>query len=223
MTGRLVTGLVLIALGVVFLLGSLDVIDQPGAVVASWWPLVLVALGVGLAIEQRRIGAGPLLFAAVGVVLLAATTDVVALQARVVWPVVLIAVGAWLILQPVLRRTSGEGSDAVRPALTAVFGDRKLRSRARGFEAATITTLFGDVDLDLREVEPAAPMTVDITGIFGDIDVLAPAGWRVELTTGGLFSDIEHHPPPQTPPTDAPHLRVRGFSLFGDVRVAQSR
>jgi predicted membrane protein len=221
MTGRLITGLGLIVLGVVFLLGSLDVIDQPGAVVASWWPLVFVALGGGLAIEQRRIGAGPLLLAGVGGVLLAVTTDVVALQARVVWPVVVIAVGAWLILQPALRRTRGEGSDAVRPALTAVFGDRKLRSQARGFEAATITTLFGDVDLDLRDVESAAEMTVDITAIFGDIDVLAPAGWRVEVTTGGVFSDIEHRPPRQAPPTDAPHLRVRGFSLFGDVTVDQ--
>jgi hypothetical protein len=64
-------------------------------------------------------------------------------------------------------------------------------------------------------------MAVDVTGIFGDIDVSVPATWRVELTASGLFTDIEHRPPSQPPAADAPTLTVRGLSIFSDVTVRQ--
>jgi hypothetical protein len=221
MTGRFVAGLALVALGVVFLLGELGVLAAPGAVVGAWWPVVFLALGVGLALEQRRLGIGPLVFLALGLVLLSLTTDLVALDARIVWPVVVIAVGLWLILRPAGRQRPGPEHDAPHLNLTAVFDDRKLRSSADDFRGAALTSIFGDVDLDLRDAAPGADMTVDVTSIYGEIDVTAPSDWQVELSASGLFSDIEHRPPPQPAPRDAPTLTVRGFSLFGDVTVRQ--
>ena len=43
--GRLVGGLVLMTVGTIFLLGRLDVL--PGHAMASYWPLILVAVGLG--------------------------------------------------------------------------------------------------------------------------------------------------------------------------------
>ena len=65
---------------------------------AAWRPVVFVAIGVGLAVEQRRLGAGPLLFVGIGALLLAGTTEVVALEARIVWPLALVAAGVWLLV-----------------------------------------------------------------------------------------------------------------------------
>ena len=219
MIGRVVAGLALVAVGVVFLLGEVGVVDAPGALVGSWWPLVFVAIGVALAVEQRRLGTGPLVFLVLGVVLLAATTDVVALDARIVWPVVLIAVGAWLLVRPGSRR-SQEVEDA-RISATAMFEDRAVRAAAVELEQVSLTSVFGDVDLDLRDAKPSEDMTVDVTVLFGDVDVTVPADWRVVLAASSVFADVEHRPPPHPAEADAPLLRVRGFSIFGDVTVRQ--
>jgi predicted membrane protein len=218
MIGRLVAGLALLAIGTVFLLYEAGAIDEPGRVIGSWWPAVFVVIGVALAVEQRRFGTGPLFFVALGVVLLAATTDIVGLEVRVVWPAVLIVIGAWLLLPGSRGTRSIEDS---RMAITAVFEDRKVRTAAITFEQATVTTIFGDVDLDLRDTLPGGDMTVDITVICGDVDVMVPKGWRVVMAASSVFADIDHLPAPQPVDADSPVLRVRGFSIFGDVKVRQ--
>lgn len=221
MAGRVMTGAALVVIGALFLLGEFDVVADPGAVLRAWWPLVFVAIAVSLAIEQRRIGAGPLLFAGLGLVLLGATTDLVALDGRIVWPVLLIAVGAWLVLRPA-RVVSGR-SDVEGPRIdvTAVFEDRTVRSAAIALQGGSLTSIFGDVDLDLRDAEPDGDATVDVTAIFGDVDLTVPADWRVLVSASTLFGDVDHRPPPHPAASESPLLRVRGFSLFGDVTVRQ--
>ena len=218
MLARWVAGLALVAIGAVFLLGELGVVDEPGALVGAWWPLVFVAIGVGLLLEQRRLGAGPVVFLGLGALLLVITTDVVAVGAAVVWPLVLIAVGAWLLLRP---RGGGRETPSARGDVTAVFEDRTVRHPAGPFERAAVTSIFGDVDLDLRDAGPTEGMVVDLTVIFGDVDVTAPADWRVVMGASGVFADVEHRPPPAAAAPEAPLLEVRGFSVFGDVNVRQ--
>lgn len=221
MIGRLVPGLTMIALGVVFLLGALDVIEDPGAIVGAWWPIVFVAIGAALAVEQRRLGAGPLVFGGLGILLLAATTDVVALDGRILWPLALVGAGVWLLLRPRVSGAKGPRVEDPRVGVTAIFGDRKVRSAAVPLEHAALTSIFGDVDFDLREAEAGEDMAVDVTVIFGDVDVTVPPDWRVEMGANALFGDIDHRPPPRPATAEAPLLRFRGFVLFGDVTVRQ--
>lgn len=45
--------LVLIVLGVLFLLANLGWIPHLGPLVARWWPLILIAVGVSLLLRRR--------------------------------------------------------------------------------------------------------------------------------------------------------------------------
>jgi hypothetical protein len=40
------TGLILIGLGIFFLLANFDLIPDVGHLIAKWWPLILIAIGV---------------------------------------------------------------------------------------------------------------------------------------------------------------------------------
>src|SRR5690606_2986764 len=77
MTARIVPGVALIAVGVLFLLGALDVVDRPARLLGAWWPLVFVLVGALLALERRRVGVGALVFVALGAGLLIITNDLV--------------------------------------------------------------------------------------------------------------------------------------------------
>jgi lipopolysaccharide export LptBFGC system permease protein LptF len=46
--------LVLIVLGTLFLLSNLGLIPRLGPLFATWWPLILIAVGVSLLLRRRR-------------------------------------------------------------------------------------------------------------------------------------------------------------------------
>jgi len=47
-----VGGVILIVLGVLFLLGNLGLIPRLGPLLAQWWPVILIALGVYILVRR---------------------------------------------------------------------------------------------------------------------------------------------------------------------------
>jgi hypothetical protein len=91
--GRLLVGVVLVALGVVFLLDRLSVVDA-GRLIGAYWPAVIVAAGVLQLVVAPRAVTGALITIVIGLVLLAATTNLLGANVwQVFWPLALIAVG----------------------------------------------------------------------------------------------------------------------------------
>jgi hypothetical protein len=45
--------LIFIALGVLFLLHNFNLVPNLGQLVAKWWPLILIGVGVGLLLKRR--------------------------------------------------------------------------------------------------------------------------------------------------------------------------
>ena len=52
MTSRRIGAIVLIVLGTLFLLANFGLIPRLGALFAQWWPLILIAVGLGLFIRK---------------------------------------------------------------------------------------------------------------------------------------------------------------------------
>jgi hypothetical protein len=101
---RVIFGLVLVGLGVLFLLENVGLLGPLGA----WWPLILFAIAAGRAIEGR-IG-GALFFVLLGSWFLAVTHHWYGLTYENSWALVLVAVGASLVV----RALTGEANRPVR-------------------------------------------------------------------------------------------------------------
>lgn len=94
--GRLVTGLLLVLLGGLFLFHNLDVIDV--GPVSRFWPVVLIVLGLAkLAGREHACGGAWLL--SVGVLLLLHTLHVLRLHDS--WPLFIVAVGLGILVRSV--------------------------------------------------------------------------------------------------------------------------
>lgn len=101
----LTTGATFVVVGV--LLG----LEQEGLVrvlplLARWWPLAVIAAGLARLVARPRDPLGATIITTVGAVLLLRTLDVVG-SLRLIWPVLLIVLGAWLLVGP--GRRSGDG------------------------------------------------------------------------------------------------------------------
>jgi hypothetical protein len=49
----LVSALILIALGVIFLLSNLGWLPRVGPLFAQWWPVILIIVGVAMLVRRR--------------------------------------------------------------------------------------------------------------------------------------------------------------------------
>jgi predicted membrane protein len=223
--GRLLLGLIVVALGVLYLLDAADVLDA-GKAISDWWPLLLVAAGLLTLIERPpSILRGTVLTAA-GVVLLLFTTGVLDEDAwAYVWPVAIIVAGLLIMIRWRGHRVpaGARAEDVVRA--TALFGGPDIASTSQRFEGAWLTAVFGGITLDLRhaKLDPEGA-TVNATAAFGGIDVLVPHGWRISVRSTPILGGVEDKTDrAQVPAEGAPVLHVDAVAAFGGVTVKHEK
>ena len=80
--------------------------------------------------------------------------------------------------------------------------------------------VFGDSDLDVRGA-PAGDEEIAVRAVagFGDVKVTVPPGSRVDMSGFALFGSRRSRVA-GGPDADGPVVRVKAWSLFGDVEVA---
>ena len=223
---RLVFGPVFIAVGILLLADQAGRVDA-WSIVFTWWPTVLLLSGLTqLATRPRNTVGGATMLIVGGALLLftLGAVDTVAL----LWPLLLIGLGAWLVIgRLTTASTTIDGGEVTD--LVAVFDDRDVRLAPGLCGGGSITTVFGDVRLDLSATTaPAGSVTFQVTTVFGDLEVITPPGWEVEVSGPEVFGDVHvpeptGRPPDGRDPTDRPPvLRLRTVLLAGDVIVRPS-
>lgn len=223
---RLVFGPVFIAVGILLLADQADLVDA-WSIVATWWPTVLVLSGLMQLWTRPRNAFGGATMLIVGGALLLFTLGAVDTLA-LLWPLLLIALGAWLVIGRLTTASTGrDGGEATD--LVAVFDDRDVRLAPGPCGGGSITTVFGDIRLDLSATTaPAGSVTFQVTTLFGDLEVMTPPGWEVEVSGPEVFGDVHVPEPTRRPPDDRvptdrpPVLRLRTMLLAGDVTVRPS-
>jgi hypothetical protein len=221
--GRILVGLVLVTVGVLFLLDQAGTIDA-GDVIGDWWPVIIIAVGVVQLAEHPRAPVTPLIVIGVGAVLLLTQLDVVGDDVwRFVWPVALVLVGlAFLLRRPGPGPPAGRPEDLVRA--TAVFSGTEIVSTSQRFRGGSATAIFGGVTVDLRRarLDPEGA-TLAVTAAFGGVDVIVPRGWRVESRGTPILGGVDNRA--EAPPggTEAPRLIVDLSVLFGGAEIKHDR
>lgn len=110
--GALVGGLLLIGLGSLFLLDRLHVADF-GDLVGTYWPLIIVVIGVPKLFHPRTVWSG-LWLMAIGVWLQAVRLHWYDLTYGNSWPLLLIALGAGMVLRTFFESTARREGDVPR-------------------------------------------------------------------------------------------------------------
>jgi hypothetical protein len=121
-----------------------------------------------------------------------------------------------------MRGFADERSTAERRIVMelSVFGDVTRTGPWPAGRRLSPVAVFGDIDLDLRQATlPADGLAVTAIAPFGDIDVLVPEGVEVDVGGFTLFGSKRTSVREVDAGSQAPTVRVRGFSLFGSLKV----
>jgi len=109
------------------------------------------------------------------------------------------------------------------PTAASVFAGDRFESHAPALRRGRVITWFAGHDVDLRgaTIDPSGA-TLHLRTMYGGTQVAIPEGWRVESHVRSVFGGTQVDVNQADLPADAPLLELRGFSLFGGVRVTTS-
>lgn len=112
-------------------------------------------------------------------------------------------------------------SDPKRPRLAlAVFGSVERRVNGHVAPGATVAAVFGNVELDLREVVlPPGVTELHVRALFGNIELTLPPTIAVECNGTPVFGSFESLDRKPASVAAEPVLRIVGSAVFGNVEV----
>jgi len=224
LTGRLLFGIVILVLGLLWTAENLGLGEAEA--VLRWWPALLLAYGlVRLAgLDGTRSWVSGALFTLAGGWMLARELGWVHLSIWRLWPVWMIVVGLGLIFRSVRPGQPQPGADQdTYPRPFAIMGGvtRSIESQAlTGIEA---TAVMGGVELDLRGAKARdREVVMEVFTMMGGIDIVVPDDWRVVTEATPIMGGVEDktHAPPDGEVTT---LIVRGFVVMGGVELKSKR
>ena len=216
---NIVFGLILVAVGGIFLLHNLGFhyFEQ------FWnlWPLALIALGLaksfGGRADERTFG-WVMMF--LGVVFLARYTFGFDIRMRHWWPMILVIIGVSIIMRaiqgPKPPRAVLDGSSTVSER--ALIGGINRKNSSQSFQGGELTAVMGGCEIDLREARMAGPEAViDCFTMWGAIVLQIPPDWAVDPRVSVFAAGFEDKTRPPVQP--AGRLIIRGTAVMAGIEV----
>lgn len=213
---QLLFGLLLLVAGIVLLLSRLDIVEVSfWGLVGTWWPLLVVAVGLAALVTVPRAWPGPVVMIAIGVVLQLVRLDVLDLDiGSLLWPVLLIAVGLGLLIR--FGRAPSDSAESIRS--TVFWWGSARRTSSPQFRSAVLTAVMGGIELDLRQAGIQGRADISVFTFWGGVEIKVPPTWRVTVRGLPLLGGWEDKTTdPVTP--DAPELVVHITAIMGGAEI----
>jgi hypothetical protein len=220
-TGRVVLGLIVLALGVLFLLDNFGILDA--STYLHYWPgaLILVGLVKLLNAHDGRERFGSLIWLAIGTWLLLDAMNLVNISFWDLWPVALIMLGIAMVGRGIGCgwRRAGMTENVSRVHAFALMSGIVRRVTSKDFRGGDATAVMGGVEIDLRNADITnGPAVFDAVAFWGGIDLIVPSGWTIQndgIALLGAFEDNRK----DTAGDSGKVLVIRGVCIMGGVEV----
>ena len=232
-TSQVLMGVLVIAIGLLFLLDNLDIIDVHDAL--AFWPLIFIFAGVAKLLDTTTpngylIGLAGI---AVGVTMILHRLGIIYFSWRAAWPLVLIAVGAMVVYRAMTGQRAARfgvvvmdgkdkpqdsfGPEAQTVDVTAVLGGFERRVHTQDFRGGEVTAVMGGCSLDMRGASMTGEAVLHVFAFWGGVTLKVPPDWTVVLQGTPIMGGFEEKT--VAPPDNSKRLVVRGYAIMGGVEV----
>ena len=218
-TPRLIVGLAILALGALWTLDNLNVLESEDF--TQWWPAVLIAIGAVQFFNRKTNRIGPVLLMVAGVFLLAVTVGGYDFDLGDLIPLAIALFGAKLVWDAVGRRSARAESanDDSTVSSFAMMAGVHWQSTSRAFRGGEVNAIMGGVEIDLRNVEikPGDEPVIDALAIMGGVEIFVPVGWKIVASVLPIMGGFEDKTSRGS--ESGPTLTVRGPAIMGAIVV----
>ena len=229
--GAIIFGLMLVAVGAVWMLNNLDII-QFHFKLKQWWPLILIAIGlIHLANGRRFFEPGAWFMILLGGAFLLTANNILAWQDILkYWPVLLIIIGISIVFRVYNGHKKWETVEIHNGAdlgptdqgiikVNAIFSGFERRITEKNFKGGAISAVFGGVELDLRSTDLSEKgALLDISTVFGGVELLIPESWAIDLYPSAILGGISNKSRNESK-SEGRRLVVKASAVFGGVEI----
>lgn len=223
MSRQVILGVLVIAMGMLFLLDNLAIWDFHRAI--QFWPMAFILVGI-IKLFDTDSADGYLLGAVlilVGVLMVLNRLGYIYFSWRMVWPLLLIALGGSVLYKAVTgRRLIGNSLNRVAASddvadVTAILGGFERRINSPAFKGGEVTAILGGCSLDMRGSSIETEAVLNVFAVWGGITLKVPPDWTVVLHGTPIMGGFDEKTTP--PPDNSKRLIVRGYAIMGGVEV----
>ena len=225
---RVVLGAVLIFLGGIFLLSSLNILDfHVGRVIFSW-PFVMLVIGLFILVNTSKKLTGGLLTGLGVFFLIPRIYPPIEYDSGIVIPVLLILFGIYIIFKKrksSLAESLGEGDAAINKDKiddVAIFGGGTKLISSDNFKGGNITAIFGGSEINLMNCGLApGDNVIDVLTIFGGTTIIVPKEWNIVVNVTSILGGFSNKSV-RNPAVAIDHsrtLHVKGLAMFGGGEI----
>ena len=243
-SGKALVGLILLGLGFILLLRTLDIFFIP-----SWifsWPVFLIIIGIFIGKRQGFNRPSAFMPIVIGVIFLINKILPDEHLGRFFWPLLIIGFGAWMISGRKEKtpfeffewdkeknggfNTNSDSNEAQTAFETAnflgdrinsvsIFGGIKKNIVSKNFQGGDIVNFFGGSEINLMQADIKGRVKIEVVQVFGGTKIIVPANWIVQSEMLAIFGGIEDKRPPQLNTIPDKILIIEGTSIFGGIDI----
>lgn len=244
--GKVLAGIMLIAVGLVILASKLHLFFLPHWVFS--WQMFLIVLGLFIGFKHNFRKPSWLILVLIGSFFL--VNDLIdGFNMRIYfWPIILISIGIWVMLKPRKEyprhwrnRASrhvddraesqdysddagytgngGYSSEEVVDS-AAIFGGIKKNIISKNFKGGEVVSVFGGTELNLSQADIQQPVVLEATQIFGGTTLVLPPHWEVKSEMVAILGGIDDKRPIMPGGYDPNKVLIlKGTTLFGGLNI----
>lgn len=224
---RITVGTILIILGGLYFLQSLNLLDFSIANFIFSFPFIVFIFGIFILINSRNKLIG-VIFTLIGLfTLLPKVLPNFYINENMLWPIILIAVGVIIIFRRrephwQFDKSSGKILDKDFIDEVNIFGGAHRIFNTDNFKGGNITAIFGGSELDFSQCKLAeGDVIIDIVMIFGGVTFIVPRDWNVRINVTPIFGGFSNKGfrNPSVPIDTSRTLIIKGVTIFGGGEI----
>lgn len=221
-------GIIVIGIGIILLLKTLHIF--PFISFTHLWALILLVIGIGIGIKSRFMNAGSWVLILLGTFHIIPEFTIMGTSSEnLAWPVVLIAVGLFIILRSrkkkyYMQRLNMDtitNPDSILN-IDVTFGGRKEIITSKDFKGGSISATFAGAEVNLMQADSLnQPIVLDVRVAFGGVELLVPSHWEIQNEIAPAFGSVEDHRVMRTPNAgeEKKILNLKGSCSFGSIEI----
>ena len=219
---RVLLGSLLIGLGGIFFLNSLDIFDFNFARIIFSWPFFFIVIGLYLSLNTTRKTLGGIIAGLGFIFILPRIFPSIDYDGSVVVAIFLIAIGSYIILnqkkktEEVVDELGQISKDVIDDV--AIFGGGTKIITSENFKGGNITAVFGGSEIILKGCKLAeGTNSIDILAVFGGTTIIVPNDWNVVMNVTSVFGGFSNKSvkDPSRSVDTSKTLIIKGLVVFG--------
>lgn len=197
--GNIVSGIVLVGIGLIVGLNVLEVTNI-NIFFKGWWTLlIIIPCFIGIFKDKEKIGS--IVGILIGFLLLLSCQNIIDFTKawRLILPVLLIVIGLFIIFKDKFNSKIDKEIEKINKnnknsnGCRAIFSEQNIIFDDEKFNGINLTAIFCSIKCDLRKSKIDKDVVINANSIFGGIDIYVPENIKVNIKSSAILGEVDEN------------------------------